>query len=303
MHYRKLGTTDVMISEVGMGCNRLGESHQPDKHWIALVQRAKDLGVNLFDTSERYGKGRSEEILGNAFGDDGGIYIATKMSRFRKAAANRFSVAEMIESAESSLKRLNRECIDIYQLHSPKREVLEHSDWVAGMEKLKEQGKIRFRAIAVRSIADAIWLIEQGWVDVLQITYNIFETEAAESLFTLAESNGIGLLCRMPLARGVLTGKFRPGQKISDEYRAYLDRDRVPARINQVESLRPIGKSYEGGLTRMALHYCLAPRAVLAVIPGARTIAQVEENVAASNGVGISPDLKSQIDMICRPTP
>jgi len=289
MIYRNLGKTGIMVSEVGMGCNRLGESNQPDTHWIKLAQMAVDLGVNIFDTAEAYGWGRSEEMLGHAVGNRSDVYIATKMCRVHEINKTDFSAARMAQTVEGSLKRLKRDCIDIYQLHSPNRRDMESFDWADGMAKLKKQGKIRFCAVAVNSADDGIWLMEKDIVEVLQITYNIFETEAQDKLFDVAKRHGVGLLCRMPLARGVLTGKFHPDQEIPEGHRALLDKQHLIKRIKIVKALQSIAEKYEGGMTRMALHFSLTPKAISAIIPGARAFDQLKENVSASNGVGL-PD-------------
>jgi aryl-alcohol dehydrogenase-like predicted oxidoreductase len=295
MHYRELGSTGVMVSEVGFGGNRLGEDYAGDDHWVALIRRAADLGVNLFDTSESYGWGRSEEMLGKALGNRDDVLIASKMCRIRETGEHEFSAARMALTVEESLKRLRREVLDIYQLHSPSREAMEQYDWAQGMENLKREGKIRFAAVAVNTEADAMWLMEQSLVDVLQITYSIFHTQPEQGLFAMATEKGVGLMCRMPLARGVLTGKFKAGEEVDPGHRATLDGDRMWENVRRAEDLRPIGEGYPGGMTRMALHFALTPRAVSAIIPGARTVAQLEENVSASNGNGLPAEVAGQI--------
>jgi aryl-alcohol dehydrogenase-like predicted oxidoreductase len=298
MHYRELRKSGIEVSEVGMGCNRLGQDYASDEHWIRLVRHAADLGVTLYDTSETYGWGDSETILGKALGNREDVIIATKMGRIQETDEHDFSADRMMETVEGSLRRLQRDVIDIYQLHSPSREALERDNWAEGMAKLKDQGKIRLAAVAVRSEDDAIWLMEQGLVEVLQITYNIFHTKPEAALFDVAERTGVGLMCRMPLARGVLTGKFHPGEEVEEGHRALLDGDRMHENIRRAESLRSIGENYEGGMTRMALHFSLTPQAMTAVIPGARTIEQLEENVSASNGRGLPEDVREAIDEV-----
>ena len=298
MNYRKLGNTGITISEVGMGCNRLGESNQPDSHWVRLVQKAADLGVTIFDTSESYGWGQSEEMLGRALGNRDDIYIATKMSRVRDKSGKDFSAARMMETVEGSLNRLRRDCIDIYQLHSPSRQDMERFDWIDGMKRMKRQGKIRVCAMAVNSASDGVWLMEQNLVETLQITYNIFQIEAEEALFHKAEGYGVGLLCRMPLAQGILTGKFRSGQDVPAGHRAHMAGKSMMKRIEMAEKLRPLSAEYDGGMTRMAHHFSLTPGAISAIIPGARTIEQLEDNVAASNGVGLPYKIREKIDQI-----
>jgi aryl-alcohol dehydrogenase-like predicted oxidoreductase len=304
MIYRPLGRTGIQVSEIGMGCNRLGEAGQPDAHWVGLVQRAAELGVNVFDSSESYNWGRSEEMLGLALGDRDDVLVATKISRLREGGHD-FSAKRVKERAEVSLRHLRRSRIDVYQLHSPSREALERFDWAEGLAALKGQGKIRVGAVALSRPDDGCWLIEQGLagsgkvVEVFQCTYNVFQTDARERLFPMAEEHGVGLLCRMPLARGILTGKFSAGQDVAEGHRALLDGDRTE-RIRQAEELRPLGMSYEGGMTRLALHYSLAPSAISALIPGARKVAQLEENVRASDGCGLSAEIAAQIARIQR---
>jgi aryl-alcohol dehydrogenase-like predicted oxidoreductase len=303
MYYRELGATGIRVSEVGMGCNRLGEGGQPDEHWVRLVRHAADLGVNLYDTSESYNWGRSEDVLGKALGARADVYVATKMSRVRETNAKDFSAARMMDTVEGSLRNLRRECIDLYQLHSPSREDMERDDWAEGLARLKRQGKIRHGGVAVNSAADGMWLIEQGLaeggglVEFMQITYNLFEIEVEDELLALARERAVGLLCRMPLARGILTGKFQPGEEVPDGHRARLDGEHGD-RLALAEDLRALGAAYEGGMTRLALHFSLAAPAISAIIPGARTIDQLEENVSASNGSIISPGLRGEIDRI-----
>jgi aryl-alcohol dehydrogenase-like predicted oxidoreductase len=298
VHYRELGSTGAKVSEVGMGCNRLGQSYESDDFWTKLVLRAADLGVTVFDTAEAYGWGRSEEVLGKALGNRDDVMIATKMCRIRESGEQEYSPTRMVQTVEGSLRKLQRDVIDIYQLHSPRRDALERYDWAEGMQKLQEQGKIRFSAVAVSNEADALWLMEQDLVDVLQITYSIFHTEPENSLFAMAEAKGVGLLCRMPLARGVLTGKFHLGEEVGPGHRALLDGDQVQGNIRRAEMLRPIAASVDGGMTRMALKFSLAPTAISAIIPGARTWAQLEENVAASDGKGLSEQALADIAAI-----
>ena len=298
MHYRPLGRTGLTLSEVGMGCNRLGEDGEPLDYWVKLVEAAAGLGVTVFDTAEAYQWGVSEEVLGHALGNRDDVHVATKMCRVRETDEKDYSSRRMQETVEDSLKRLRRERIDIYQLHSPGRADMERCDWREGMAMLKEQGKIRCGGVAVGKVEDGIWLLEQGAVDMLQITYSILETEAEERLFGLAAEKGVGLLCRKPMAQGILTGKFRAGEEVPAGHRALRAKDHMSALIAMAEDLRPVASDYEGGMTRLALHFSLTPPEVTAVIPGARTLAQLEENVAAANGIGLESGMRRQVDAV-----
>lgn len=295
MQYRFIRKSGVRLSELGMGCNRLGGEEQPDSFWIELIQRAVDLGVNIFDTSDSYSGGRSEEMLGLALGDQDDVHIATKLGGHESG----WPAARIVRCVEDNLRRLRRSHIDFFQLHSPSRQVLEQYDWAEGMAMLQGQGKIRYRAMALDRIADAVWLIKQDLVDLIQITYNIFDIDAEQELFSVAEEYGVGLMCRLTLAQGVLTGKFQAGQPVPADHRAHISgSERMQKRIEMAEDLRPIGAAYEGGMTRLAHHFSLSPPAITTIIPGARTVAQLEENVAASNGVGLPDEVRRQIEAI-----
>ena len=186
--------------------------------------------------------------------------------------------------------------IDVYQIHSPKMADLESSEWVETMNRLREQGKIRHIAIAINTAEEGVWLVEHALVEVLQITYNLIDRAVENALLPLAQEKGVGLLVRKPLSRGVLTGKFNPGQLVADHHRASLDKDALPGRIEEAERYKSLGAEYPGGLTRLAHHFSLSHPAVSCTIPGARSIEQLEENVAASDGAGLTDDVRQRID-------
>ncbi len=299
MHYRHLGKSDTQVSEISLGCNRLGEAHSPDSHWIDLVQRAADLGVNLFDTAESYGWGRSEEILGQAFGNRTDVLIASKVSRVQGSNEKDYSAARIIQQAEASLRRLQRDCIEIYQLHSPSLADLQQFDWPEAMTKLKEQGKIRFAGVSINDVASGKWLIEQGLAEVLQVDYSMVVPADGAALFPLAEQQGVGILVRMPMARGILTGKFEPGAPVSKAYRASMLGDKVAGYVEQAAAYQQLADRHDNvTLGQYALRYAISPKAVTAAIPGARNLEQLTQNVAASNGGGLSPEELAEIAAI-----
>jgi aryl-alcohol dehydrogenase-like predicted oxidoreductase len=186
----------------------------------------------------------------------------------------------------------------VYQLHSPSLEDLQRYDWFGGMARLKEQGKIRLIGVSINDAASGRWLIEQGLSEVLQVAYSILQPEVGEEVFPLAERHGVGILVRMPMARGILTGKFRPGQEVGPDHRARLQGALLSQQIEQAEHYRSLTEGKEVTMGQMALRYSISPPAVSAAIPGARTLEQLEQNVAASNGVGLSPDELAEIARI-----
>ncbi|MEZ4861919.1 MAG: aldo/keto reductase [Caldilineaceae bacterium] len=298
MHYRQLGKRDAKVSEISLGCNRLGEAQKPDRHWIDLARQAVDLGVNLFDTSESYGWGRSEEILGQALGNRSDVLIATKVSRVRETNAKDLSAARVIAQAEASLRRLQRDCIDIYQLHSPSLADMQAFDWPEAMRTLKAQGKIRFSGVSINDLASGEWLIEQGLADVLQVDYSMVAPEVGDALFPLAEEAGVGILVRMPMARGILTGKFEPGETVGKEYRASMLGDKVSDYVDQAAAFARVMPDDGLTLGQFALQYAITPKAVSAAIPGARNLEQLTQNVAASNGVGLTEEAAAKVAIV-----
>ena len=300
MHYRELGKTGVKVSEIGMGCNRLGGESMTPEGWVALVSYALDLGVTVFDTAPSYGWGKSEETLGQAIGNRGDVLIASKVSRDRESGEKDFSPERMLASVEASLQRLQRDCIDILQLHSPSLEDLETYAWAEAMDRLKAQGKIRFAGVSINDAASGRWLLERGLVQELQVAYNMIDPQVGQEVFPLAQAQGVGILVRMPMARGILTGKFAPGQEVDAGHRAALMGERVPDMVEKAEDFRPLAE--EAGITmgQWALRYSITPAAVSAAIPGARTRQQLEQNVAASNGMGLTPEELAAVEAVRR---
>lgn len=291
MHYRQLGKHALRVSEISMGSNRLGQSVMTEQEGLDLVARAIELGVNLFDTAESYGEwGGSESILGQALVDHPEIMVATKVSRNQKTGEKRFDAKLVVDHAEGSLRRLQRDRIDILQLHSPSLEMLQELDWAEGMRKLKEQGKIRLTGVSINDAESGIWLIENGLADVLQVRYSILEPEVGEKVFPLAAAHGVGILVRMPMCRGILTGKYASQNDVSENNRARLMRDELPALIERANRYLPLAERAGIPMSQYALRYSISPTGVSAAIPGARTIDQLEQNVAASNGIGLPPD-------------
>ncbi len=298
MHYRQLGKHDATVSEISLGCNRLGEAQSPDSHWIGLVHQAIELGINLFDTSESYGWGRSEEILGQAIGNRRDMLIASKVSRVRETSAKDLSAARIIAQAEGTLQRLQRDCIDIYQLHSPSLADMQQFDWPEAMTKLKAQGKIRFSGVSINDVASGQWLMENDLADVLQVDYSMVQPTMGEALFPLAEDCGTGILVRMPMARGILTGKFEPGKAVGKAYRASMLGDKVPDYVDQAAAFARVMPDDGLTLGQSALRYAITPQAVSAAIPGARNREQLSQNVAASNGLGLSMEELAGVSIV-----
>ena len=289
----------MKVSEIGLGCNRIGEKSKSRSDWLKLLYEAADSGVNIFDTSEFYVGGVSEQLLGEAFGRNKNIYIATKVFRPGEGGFDRgqFDLSEKTirNAVEGSLKRLKKELIDIFQLHSPDFDYIQKFDWQETMIELKEEGKIKHIAVSVRNKMEYMhYAMKQDIVEVVQLTYNIFASGIENTILDLARKKNNGILTNMPLARGVLSGKFKTGERYT-ENRAMLDKDQFYKNIKNAELLGGLSDEYSGGMTRLALHFCLSRPEISAIIPGANNLEQLRDNCAASNGFGLELDLLEKI--------
>jgi aryl-alcohol dehydrogenase-like predicted oxidoreductase len=297
MHYRKLGKTGLTVSEIGFGAwaiggpagasgTPLGWGKTSDEESLAAIRRARELGVTFFDTADSYGFGRSESLLGIVLSrkrED--VVIATKVGVARDADGRLrkdFSREHVQHSVDGSLKRLRTDYIDLYQLHNPTIEDLRRADIHEAMDRLQEAGKIRFWGVSVSTPEEGIVVIRNGWGYALQVLYNALN-QAANELFPLAKEEGYGIIARVPLASGLLSGKYRPDTTFgTDDVRQnFLTPKRLEEVIPRVDEVKSIIGGTARALAEGALRFVLANDAVSTTIPGMRNVRQVEMNVAA----------------------
>ena len=193
-----------------------------------------------------------------------------------------FTARAILEDIDGQLARLRRDYIDMYMLHSPSVSTLETHDWATAIDTLKRQGKVRWFGISTSDHASGIWSIEHG-ADLLQIEYDLLNPTAEDELLPQAARHNVGIMARTPLARGLLTGKFRAGEAIPAEQHWRRPRgDRLQLRLERVEQLRFLERP-EQTLAQAALRFVLANPAVHCVVPGARTVEQLEANMPAAD--------------------
>lgn len=301
MHYRTLGRTGISVSTIGFGAwaiggvaegsgAPLGWGKTSDDESLAAIRRARDLGVNFFDTADSYGFGRSESLLGIVLSrrrQD--VVIGTKFGVTRTAAGELrkdFSRKHIFMAVDGSLKRLRTDYIDIYQAHNPPLEILRREEIQEAMERLQDQGKIRFWGVSISTPDEGLEVINRGWGHTLQVLYNILNQAPDRELLPLAKEKGYGVIARVPLASGLLTGKFRHDTTFpTDDIRQnFLTQKRLTEAIARVDEARSIIGGTARSLTEAALQFVLASDAVATTIPGARNVRQIEMNVAAVEG-------------------
>lgn len=298
MHYRKLGNTDILVSEIGFGAWAIGGStiaagtpigwgRTNDDESLAAIRRARDLGVTFFDTADSYGFGRSESLLGIVLSRKRqDVVIATKVGVARDPDGRLhkdFTRAHISHAVDGSLKRLRTDYIDLYQLHNPTLAELQRDDIHEAMDRLQEVGKIRYWGVSITTPEEGIEIINRGWGYALQVLYNIINQAPAKELFPLAKEKGYGIIARVPLASGLLSGKYRPDAVFpTDDVRQnFLTAKRLEEVIPRVDEAKAIIGGTARSLAEGALRFVLAHDAVSTTIPGMRNVRQVEMNVGA----------------------
>jgi aryl-alcohol dehydrogenase-like predicted oxidoreductase len=306
MKYRRLGRTNFEVSEVGYGAWGIGGAMwigATDKESLRALHHAIEQGINFIDTALVYGDGHSEELVGRVVSEAGRkIYIATKVppkNRIWPAPAG-IGIAEafprdyIVRCTEESLKNLGVESIDLQQLHVWNPEWTGRDEWKRAFEDLKAQGKVRAVGISINDHQPdtALGIIETGLIDSVQVIYNIFDQSPEKNLFPACIKHHVGVLARVPLDEGALTGRITENSVFPDgDFRNhYFKGDRKKQVVERVEAIaRDLRLDDITDLPEIAIRFCLSHPAVSSVIPGMRTINSVDGNVMAS-GQGPLPE-------------
>lgn len=307
MKYRRLGRTGIEVSEIGYGAWGIGGKlwlGGSDDESIAALRRALELGLNLIDTALVYGEGHSERLVGRIAPRE--VTIATKVPPMNLLWPARpgipieqvFPYDHIIASTERSLKNLGREQIDLQQLHVWNPEWIDSDIWRRAFEDLKNSGKVRFVGVSINDHQpdSALDLIRTGLIDTVQVIYNIFDQSPEPKLFPLCKELEIGVLARVPLDEGALTGKITEQTTFEDgDFRnRYFKGERKRQVVEHVEALK---RDLEGmgPIAEIALRFCLSDLAVSSVIPGMRTVRNVEANIAASDKGPLPLDVQAML--------
>ncbi len=265
-----------------------------DAESLAALQRAFELGVNFIDTALVYGDGHSEQLVGQALPNAGQkIYVATKVPPKNQLWPARpgvpmeevFTYDHIIESTEESLRNLRMEAIDLQQLHVWNPDWLERDEWQRALQDLKQSGKAKAVGVSVNDHQPdtVLALIATGLMDTVQVIYNVFDQAAAQRLFPLAQQHDVGVIARVPLDEGSLTGQIRIDTQFdARDFRSrYFRGDRKQQVVERVAALTGELGIDSSALPEIALRFCLSHPAVASVIPGMRDPRHVERNCAA----------------------
>lgn len=311
MQYRELGRTGWKVSALGFGSWAIGGTWGPveDAESFAALQRAVELGVNFFDTADVYGDGRSERLLGRLrrqYGET--IHIATKAGRrLDPHVAEGYNRANLTAFVERSLKNLDTEALELLQLHCPPTQVYYTPEVFGILDDLVKAGKVRYYGVSVEKVEEGLKAIEYPNVQSVQVIFNMFRHRPAELLFEQAKKRKVGILARVPLASGMLTGKLKPESTFApDDHRAFnrhgeaFDRGETFSGIDYAVGLRAVDELKAicpPGLSmvQFALRWILMFDAVTCAIPGAKRPSQADGNFSAADLPPLPKETMAQV--------
>ena len=314
MKYRQMPRTDLTLSEVGFGVWTLGTNwwgRIEDAEKTALLENAVELGINFFDTADAYGDGYGEEILATVLGHRrNDIIIATKFGYDiydptprvgHQERPQKFNKEFVTYACEQSLRRLNTDHIDLYQVHNPRVDSLERDELFETLEQLQFDGKIRYFGVALGP--DIGWL-EEGetsmrdrHVDSLQIIYSILEQEPAKDFFPIARENEVGLLSRVPHASNTLTGEFIEIPTFDEnDHRAHRRAEWLREAIQKVDRVRFLELEEARSMAQSAIQFVLKKPEIVSVLPNFTKMAELNEYTAAVDTPGLTDEEQAQLD-------
>jgi aryl-alcohol dehydrogenase-like predicted oxidoreductase len=314
MKYRMLGRTGMKISEVSFGAWAIGSAWGmvDDAESMAALHRAVDLGVNFIDTADVYGDGRSERLVARLRKErTEQIYIATKAGRkLTPHVPEKYTVKTLTKFIEDSIKNMKTDALDLLQLHCPPTAVYYERGVFDGLDRLVQAGKLRNYGVSVEKVEEALKAIEYPGVKTVQIIFNMFRQRPAELFFREAAARQVGIIARVPLASGLLTGKMNRDTKFAkDDHRNFnrkgqaFDQGETFAGVDFVNGLKAVDelkRIMPAGMTmtQFALRWILMFEAVSCTIPGAKKASQVEDNCRASGFPRIPGAVMRQIRAI-----
>jgi aryl-alcohol dehydrogenase-like predicted oxidoreductase len=287
MEKRRLGRTGLEVAVVGFGAMTIGGIYGPvdDAMSIKALHTAIDAGMNFIDTSDAYGAGHSERVIGQFLkerADRHQIIICTKGGNNMVTGVRNFTPEYIRDCLEGSLQRLGVEAIDVYLLHNPSLDNLQAGDSFDVLETYKRQGKIKHWGVSLNTIPECEYAVVCGQPAVFQMEYNLFEQGPAEA-FARAHAADVGVIARVPLKRGLLSARFDTHSTFADTDRRkqMFAPDKLPALIDKVQALEATVASLGRPLAEVAVRFCVSNPHVAVTIPGIRTPAQASANAAA----------------------
>lgn len=291
MKYRRLGRTNLKVSVVGVGTWQFGGDWGKDfdqKEVDAILNRAKELGINLIDTAECYGPYHmSEKFIGDFLGRDRreDWVVATKFGHlYEERWQHAWDPETVLAQLDESLRALKTDYVDLLQFHSGSDEAFDNDDLWTMLDKQVQAGKVRYLGISIGA-NDNIYQTSRATdvgASAIQVVYNRLDQTPEKDVFPSCIEQDLGVLARVPLASGYLSGKYKPGAVFTDNVRKNHQREEIDAKLRQVEEIARTEVPEGVGMAEWALAWCLQHPAVTCVIPGTKSVAQVEANARAA---------------------
>jgi aryl-alcohol dehydrogenase-like predicted oxidoreductase len=307
MKYKELGKTGLRVSVVGLG-TMVHAGHfgaMKDSESLSAIDAALDLGVNFIDTSDAYGAGYSETLLGKALKSRRDkVILATKGGNVMVGpdrGKRIFDPDYISRVMDESLDRLQTDYVDLYQLHNPTVDVIERGEVWRVLEDAKRAGKIRHYGVSINTIEEGIAAVKDGRAETIQVEYNLLAQEPRDTIFALAEQARVGIIARVPLKRGILTGKLTQADEArfqGEDVRARSFKGEAFAgELAKAEQLKFLVHGPVKNLAQAAIAFCIAHSAVSVVIPGARNAEQMRENASGADVEIPSEDLNRAAEL------
>ena len=315
MKTRRLGKTGRQVSEIGFGAWAIGASwgHVDESDALAALNQALDSGVTFIDTADVYGDGRSEQLIARVLRERGGErpFVATKAGRrLEKQTVAGYTKANLAGWIERSLGFLQVDTLDLVQLHCPPTDLYYHAEVFGHLDDLKREGKIRDYGVSVERVEEALKAMEFSGVVSIQIIYNIFRQRPASLLFEQASARDVAIIARVPLASGLLSGKFKADSRFEATDHRQFNRNGEAFDVGEtfsgvpyetglaaVERIRPL-VGHDTTMARFALRWILMSEAVSVAIPGARNAEQARSNAEAAGLPALSPATMAELTAI-----
>jgi aryl-alcohol dehydrogenase-like predicted oxidoreductase len=314
LEYRQLGRTDMRVSTIGFGAWAIGSDwgRVDDAESTAALNRAVDLGVNFIDTADVYGDGRSEKLIGRLLKErKEEIFVATKAGRrLSPHTAEGYNLKNLDAFVDRSLSNLGVDSIDLLQLHCPPTEVYSNPDVFKALDELRRKGKIRHYGVSVEKVSEAVKATEYPEVQSVQIIFNMLRLKPATEFFPTAKQRKVGIIARVPLASGLLTGKITAQTRFSkDDHRNYnrngesfdkgetfsgVNLERGLAAVSELRNLTPPGMS----MAQFALRWILMFNEVTCAIPGAKSREQVNDNVNTAQAPALNAETMNGVQTV-----
>lgn len=306
MNYRRLGRTGLEVSEIGYGAWGIGKTMwlgAEDDESLRALNRAIDLGLTFIDTALGYGDGHSERLVGQVVRErDERVYVSTKIppknltwpAPSGLSPEETFPADHVRECTHRSLENLGLETIDVQQFHVWQDEWVGEGSWLEAIEDLKREGNIRFFGVSINDHQpqNAVRLIETGVVDTVQVIYNVFDQSPEDELLPVCIAHDVGVIVRVPFDEGALTGRIGPRTEFDEgDFRnRYFRGERKQEVQERVRAIVSELGATEDEIAEIALRYVLSNPAVSTVIPGMRSVGNVERNMAVGDGKGLPED-------------